>query len=219
MRRLVDLSHPLEVGMQVFPGDPPVDFRLAASFPADGFQVTEIHLGTHSGTHLDSPLHTVPGGAPVDEVDLAGLVGPAHIVHVPDPEPRETIRWSQVRPQLDGLPPGTIVLFHTGWSRHFGTPHYLEHPALEVEIVEHLLNAGIRVIGVDTLNPDHTPGPAATGPLELPLHDAVLGAGGTILENLTNLDAVTWADPLLSALPLRLRGLDGSPVRAVAMQL
>lgn len=219
MRQLVDLSHPLEPGMQVFPGDPPVGFRLAASFPADGFQVTDLHLGTHSGTHLDSPLHTVHGGAPVDEIDLASLVGPAHIVHVPGRGPQEVIRWGHVRPQLDGLPPDTIVLFRTGWSQYFGTPRYLEHPVLDVEVAEHLLRAGTRVIGVDTLNPDRTPGPASTGPLDLPVHAAVLGAGGAILENLTNLDAVTWADPLLSALPLRLRGLDGSPVRAVAMQL
>lgn len=218
MRQLVDLSHPIEAGMQVFPGDPPVDFRLAASLPGDGFQVTEIHLGTHSGTHLDSPLHTVQGGAPVDEVDLSSLVGPAHIVHVPDRQPREVIHWSQVRPQLEGVPPGRIVLFRTGWSRHFGTPRYLDHPVLDVEIVQYLLSAGTRVIGVDTLNPDCTPGPSSTGPLELPVHAAVLGSGGAIIENLTNLDAVTWANPLLSALPLRLRGLDGSPVRAVAMQ-
>lgn len=219
MRHLVDLSHPLEAGMQVFPGDPPVESRLAASFPTEGFQVTEIHLGTHSGTHLDAPLHTVRGGAPVDQIDLAMLVGPAHIVHVPDRQPREVIRWGQVRSQLEGVQPETMVLFRTDWSRHFGTPLYLDHPVLDVEIVQHLLSAGTRVIGVDTLNPDRTPGTSSTGPLELPVHTAVLGSGGAIIENLTNLDAVTWADPLLSALPLRLRGLDGSPIRAVAMQL
>ncbi|MFI7584958.1 cyclase family protein [Kocuria sp. M1N1S27] len=217
--RLVDLSHPVEAGMQVFPGDPPVDSRLAASFPLDGFQVTELHLGTHSGTHLDAPLHTVEGGPPVDELDLSRLVGPARIVHVPDLGDHDVIRWAHVRAQLEDVGAGTIVLFRTDWSQHFGTPRYLAHPVLHAEIAERLLESGVRVLGVDTLNPDRTPDASSTGPLELPVHAAVLGAGGVIIENLTNLHAVTWRDPVLSALPLRLSGLDGSPVRAVAMQL
>lgn len=217
--RLVDLSHPVEAGMQVFPGDPAVGSRLAASFPQDGFQVAELHLGTHSGTHVDAPLHTVDGGSPVDEIDLSRLVGPARIVHVPALREHDLIRWEHVRAQLEDLRAGTIVLFRTDWSRHFGTPLYLAHPVLDVEIARRLLSAGVRVLGVDTLNPDRTPDASSTGPSELPVHAAVLGAGGVIIENLTNLHAVTWRDPLLSALPLRLRGLDGSPVRAVAMQL
>jgi kynurenine formamidase len=217
--RLVDLSHPVEAGMQVFPGDPAVDSRLAASFPLDGFQVAELHLGTHSGTHVDAPLHTVDGGAAVDDLDLAFLVAPARIVHVPGLREHDVIRWEHVRAQLTNLESDTIVVFRTDWSQHFGTPRYLAHPVLHVEITEHLLSVGVRVIGVDTLNPDRTQHTASAGPLELPVHAAVLGAGGAIIENLTNLHAVTWRNPWLSALPLRLRGLDGSPVRAVAMQL
>ena len=216
--RLVDLSHPVEAGMQVFPGDPPVDSRLAASVLRDGFQVAELHLGTHSGTHVDAPLHTVDGGLAVDELDLSRLVGPARIAHVPGLREHATVRWEHVRAQLEDVRAGTIVLVRTDWSRHFGTPRYLAHPVLDVEIAERLLSAGVRVLGVDTLNPDRTPDATSTGPLGLPVHAAVLGAGGAIIENLTNLHAVTWRDPLLCALPLRLRGLDGSPVRAVAMQ-
>lgn len=217
--RLVDLSHPVGTGMQVFPGDPQVETALAASLPVDGFQVAELRLGTHSGTHVDAPLHVVDGGASVDELGLPGLVGPARIVHVPGLREHDVIRWDDVREQVEDVPPGTIVLFRTDWSRHFGTPRYLRHPVLDVEIARHLVSAGVRVIGVDTLNPDPTPNGPSPGPLELPVHEAVLGAGGAIIENLTDLAAVSWDDPVLSALPLRLRGMDGSPVRAVAMQL
>ena len=205
--------------MQVFPGDPQVEVRLAASFEADGFQVAHLHLGTHSGTHVDAPLHTQADGASVDRMDMEHLVGPARIVHVPDCAARQVIRWEDVRPQLTDLLPGTIVVFRTDWSRYFGTPRYLEHPALEETIARNLVAAGVRVIGVDTLNPDPTPDPSHTGPVELPVHHLILGAGGAIIENLTGLDAITWDNPVLSALPLRLRGLDGSPVRAVALQL
>lgn len=216
--RVVDLSHPVETGMQVFPGDPSVSCRVATTVEQDGFEVTELHLGTHSGTHMDAPSHIVAGGATIDELSLGDFVGPCRVVHVPDPGARDVIGWGDVREQLADLRPGDAVLFRTDWSRHFGTAHYLAHPALHAEIAQHLLTAGVRVMGVDTLNPDHTPqGEHDSG--RLPFHERFLGSGGVILENLTNLGDVTWAGPVLCALPLRLRGLDGSPVRAVALQL
>ncbi|MCQ1957408.1 cyclase family protein [Arthrobacter sp. zg-Y826] len=218
----IDLSHPVRTGMQVFPGDPSVEFRSAATVAADGFAVAQLHLGSHSGTHLDAPLHTVQGGTAVDAMPLESLMGPARIVSLPEPAANAVLRWQDVIGQLENLLPGTIVLFSTGWSRHFDTPAYLEHPTFDAEIAEHLVAAGVRLVGVDTLNPDPTPGPAAPGHAQgetfLPFHDVFLGSGGGIVENLTNLGAVPWADPWFSALPLRLEGLDGSPVRAVAFR-
>lgn len=214
----IDLSHPVATGMQVFPGDPDVRLTNAATVTEDGFQVAELHLGSHSGTHLDAPLHTVPDGASVDQLPLETLMGRARIVSVPGVGDHGLIQWQDVAEELDGLLPGTIVLFHTGWSTHFNTPRYLLHPSFEAEIAVRLLAAGVRLVGVDTLNPDPTPAPGSAGPAVLPFHDAFLGAGGAIIENLTNLEAVTWPDPLFSALPLRLAGVDGSPVRAAAFR-
>lgn len=215
----VDLSHPVVTGMQVFPGDPLVRLKNAATVEEDGFQVAELHLGSHTGTHVDAPLHTVPGGASVDRLPLETLMGPARIVSVPGTAEHGCIRWRDVAPGLEDMAAGTIVLFHTGWSSDFNTPRYLRHPAFDPEIAVRLLTAGVRLMGVDTLNPDPTPAPGSSGPVALPFHNVFLGAGGAIIENLTNLDAVTWPDPLFSALPLRLAGVDGSPVRAAAFRL
>ncbi|WP_343319355.1 cyclase family protein [Arthrobacter sp. TMP15] len=215
---IVDLSQPVSSGMQVFPGDPMVSSRAVATNAADGFQVAELHLGTHSGTHVDAPLHTIDGGMAVDELNLTALCGPARIIRVLGAEPRSMIKFSTVAAQLENLTAGTIVLFHTGWSVHFNTPAYLEHPHLDPDIAKHLLAQGVSVIGVDTLNPDPTPEAQTDGPLHLPVHQHILGAGGAIIENLSNLAAVTWNNPIFAALPLRLIGLDGSPVRAVAMR-
>ncbi|MCC9174946.1 cyclase family protein [Arthrobacter sp. zg-Y179] len=218
----IDLSHPVRTGMQVFPGDPTVELRSAATVAVDGFAVAELHLGSHTGTHLDAPLHTVQDGVAVDAMPLQTLMGPARIVSVPEPAANAVLRWQDVSGQLEKLLPGTIVLFSTGWSRHFNTSTYLEHPTFDAEIAERLVAAGVRLVGVDTLNPDPTPGPAESGHAEggtfLPFHDVFLGSGGGIVENLTNLGAVPWPDPWFSALPLRLAGLDGSPVRAVAFR-
>lgn len=217
--RAVDLSHPVVSGMQVFPGDPAVSIRNAATVAEDGFQVADLHLGSHTGTHLDAPLHTVPGGAAVDELPLEQLLGTARIVAVPGAAESGKVRWQDVAAGLEGVLPGTIVLFATGWSDYFNAPRYLRHPSFDARIAERLVAAGVRLVGMDTLNPDPTPPPGSGGVPRLPFHDVFLGAGGGIIENLTNLAAVTWPDPLFSALPLRLAGVDGSPVRAAAFQL
>ena len=214
--RIVDLSHPIVSGMQVFPGDPEVTLTVAADIAADGFQVTEVHAGTHTGTHLDAPLHTVEGGASVDQIDLHRLVGTARLVRLPMVEPGHVFVWDDVESQLSDLGPVAMVLFQTGWSEHFGTELYLRHPAFDAEIAVGLLDRGISVVGVDTLNPDLTD--LTGGEVELPFHRELLGADGVIIENLTNLASVDWTDPLVSVLPLPFLGMDGSPVRAVAME-
>jgi kynurenine formamidase len=215
---LIDLTHPVTTGMPVFPGDPTVSFHEAATVAADGFAVSSLHMGTHSGTHVDAPSHSIDGAAAVDAVDLNRFHGRARIVHVPAPRAQHRIGLDEVAPQLVDLQADEIVLFHTGWSEHFHTHTYFEHPYLDADIAGYLVDHQVRSVGMDLLSPDHTPlDNLDPGPVHLPFHDIFLGAGGVIFENLTNLAAVTTDRPLFSALPLRLTGLDGSPVRAVIL--
>lgn len=211
--RVVDLSQPIHTGMQVYPGDPDVTLTTVATVDEDGYQVAALHAGSHTGTHIDAPLHSVAGGQSVDGIDLARLVGPARIVHCTGLEGGEVLTWDVVADQLQDLDGVAMVLFRTGWSRYFGEGRYLEHPVLAPGVAHRLLSAGIGVVGVDTLNPDPTLGNEG----HLPFHAAFLGAGGVIVENLTNLAEVTWDRPLVSVLPLPLAGADGAPVRAVAL--
>jgi kynurenine formamidase len=211
--RVVDLSHPIRTGMQVFPGDPEVTLTTVATVAEDGYQVASLHAGSHTGTHLDAPLHSIPGGTPVDGIDLGRLVGPALIVDCTGREPFHPVSWSSIAGQLLDLEGIAMVLFRTRWSEHFGTDRYLEHPVLLPDVAEGLLAAGITVMGTDTLNPDST----LHNEGRLPFHALFLGAGGVIVENLAHLADVTWDRPLVSLLPLPLAGMDGAPVRAVAL--
>lgn len=225
-REIIDLTHPLTSGMQVYPGDPEVLMTPATSIADDGVVVHSLHLGTHSGTHLDAPSHSTADGETVDRIVLARLVGPLHLVDVTS-EPADAgrhINLSEVEGRLQDIAPGAIVVFRTDWSTRFGTPDYLEHPCLDARIATFLLDAGVSVVGIDTLSPDRTgsvgaeAGVGAGDGASFPFHDAFLGAGGVIIENLTSLAAVDVArDPWLSALPLPFAGLDGSPVRAIAV--
>lgn len=201
--------------MQVYPGDPEVTLATVATVDEDGYQVASLHAGSHTGTHLDAPLHSIPGGQAVDEIDVARLVGTARIVSCTGLAPHDIVTWDSIAAQLQELDGVAMVLFRTDWSACFGTQRYLEHPVLAAEVAERLLAAGITVVGVDTLNPDATLDNGGV----LPFHAAFLGAGGVIVENMTNLGAVTWERPLVSVLPMPLAGTDGAPVRAVAMDL
>lgn len=217
--RIVDLSQPIRTGMQVYPGDPEVAVGTVATVEEDGYQVASLRLGSHTGTHLDAPLHSVTGGAAVDDIELGRLVGPAIVVDCTGREPHATITWEDVRgplvDRLQGGPETAMVLFRTDWSVHFGTQRYLDHPVLAADVADGLLARGVTLMGTDTLNPDST----LRNEGVLPFHARFQGEGGLILENLANLAAVDWSHPVVSVLPLALAGVDGSPVRAVALQL
>jgi kynurenine formamidase len=214
--RLVDLSHPLDDGTPVLPGDPAVRLRPAATLARDGCNVLHLSLGSHSGTHVDAPFHVVPDGVRVDALPLELCPGPAVVADVRGAGDRGRIGWAALAPHVAQLGAARILVLRTGWSEHWGTERYLAHPFLTGGAAQRLVAAGVRAVGIDALSVDETfePGAPAAG---LPAHEALLGAGGVIVENLTGLEALEGeADVVLWVLPLRLTGADGSPVRAVA---
>jgi kynurenine formamidase len=218
IRRVIDLSHRVDEGTQVYPGDPEVSFEPAANISAEGMNVSTLHLGSHSGTHVDAPYHFIEDGLRIDEMDPKLFIGPATVIDARGKEPRARIRAEDLRPYEDRLSEETIAVIRTGWDRFWGTPRYYDHPFLDVEAARLLLNAGIKTVAIDALNVDETILEGAH-PEDYPVHHLVLGAGGTIAENLTNLGAVNFPKPVLHLLPLKLGASDGAPIRAVAIEL
>jgi kynurenine formamidase len=216
--RIVDLSHPLDERLQVYPGDPVVSLAPAATLDADGFNLLKVALGSQTGTHVDAPYHFFARGARINDLELTLFLGPAVIADVRGKPPGGRISWEDLRPYADRLAPGTILVLHTGWSVHFRTERYFGQPALEPDAAERILATGIRTVAVDSPSPDPTRADVSTL-ASFPVHRLVLGAGGVIAENLTNVASVDFADPVVSLLPLALAGADGAPVRAVAFQL
>lgn len=208
--QLYDLSHPIRSGMPVYPGDPQVAISPALNVATNGVNVAHLSLGTHTGTHLDAPAHTIAGGRTVDQLELELLIGPACILTLRTaPLAEQAIGFEDLRALPDELP--TIVCIATGWDQYFHTSNREHHPFIDIELAESLWRRGARVLGVDTLSPD----PTSSATHEFPVHDFWLGNDGVIVENLRNL-RVLPERVHLSMLPLNLAGLDGSPVRAVA---
>jgi kynurenine formamidase len=218
VRRVVDLSRRVDGNTQVYPGDPEVHLEPATTLAAHGVNVLGVHIGSHSGTHVDAPYHFVECGARIDEVDPSLFVGPAAVLDVRGKGPRERVTAEDLRPYENRLSGGIIAVVRTGWEEHYGTPRYYDHPFLDRGAAQLLLDAGVRTVAVDALNVDETM-PEGEQPEGYPAHHLILGAGGVIAENLANLGAIDFPEPLISLLPIKLGGSDGAPVRAVALEV
>ncbi len=225
---LIDLSQPLASGIPVYPGDPEVRIEPHADFDSDGYRVRSVHLGTHSGTHIDAPSHTEEDGADLDSFDLDRFRFEARLVDVRNVDARSPIPPSVLpEPPAGGSSPDLYV-FRTEWSVHWGTDRYYEHPYLAPDTARKCARRDAAV-GIDALSPDPThilrqsekpgggKGPELDEDYGVPAHHILLGKKLPILENLRNLDSVPNRFRL-HAYPLRLSA-DASPVRAVAEPL
>jgi kynurenine formamidase len=218
VERIVDLSIIVDDDTQVFPGDPSPHLAPATTIEGLGANVLDIRLGSHTGTHVDAPYHFIAEGPVLEDVDLGRFIGPGVIVDVTGHRPRQPVTIEDLAPYQDRLGPGVVVTLHTGWSdRYLGTGDYLDHPYLDPAAARHLLSRGVRTVAIDALNIDQT---SVDGHSSFPTHMVFLGAGGVLVENLTNLSGVDFDDPLVSFLPVRLgANADGAPCRAVALRL
>jgi kynurenine formamidase len=212
--RLVDLSVPLDEDVAVYPGDPPLRTRAAATTAVEGFNVLHVSMGSQTGTHVDAPFHVRDDGLRIDELPLTRFLTRLVCADVRGLPARGVIGVEHLAPVLHLLGPGSALVLHTGWAAHRGTPLYFDHPFLHPDAAAAVLARGVRTIGIDAPNPDPTVIGAA--PALLPVHHLVAAADGILVENLTALDEIDLVDPWLSVLPLRLAGADGAPCRAVA---
>lgn len=208
--------------MPTYPGDPDVTLAPDATHEEDGYATSELRTGTHAGTHVDAPRHTLPEGESIDERAVGEFAFDARLVDLRPLEPREAITAEEL-PEPNVLDPAVdLLVFRTGWAAHWGTDRYRDHPYLTAGAARRCQKLGVGV-GLDTFGPDPTPpgsakttGPSReTEPEGTPAHDALLSDSLPIVENLCGLDGLP-AGFRLYAFPLRLRGADGSPVRAVA---
>ncbi|KAF8489674.1 putative cyclase [Gautieria morchelliformis] len=214
--RLIDLSYHVDESTQLYPGDPKFSSCPALTLEKDGFNVMSMSLGTHTGTHVDAPSHSIKDGASITALDLSLFQGPALVIDVRRKQPREQIIWEDLKPYESQMQKGKIVVLYTGWSMYWKTPKYIDHPFLDRTAAEGLVKAGIRTVAMDSMSPDETvhEGMASTG--NFIAHKVILSEGGVIAENLTNVEAIADGDFTVSFMPLKLTDADGSPVRAVA---
>lgn len=215
--RVIDLSQEISSDTQVFPAYPRLAILTWTKRETFGFESEAMFLITHTGTHLDAPYHFDAKGWRVNEVPVERLVRDAVLLDLSRKRPRELIEDEDLEgaEERAGLSvrEGEIVILRTGWEKRLGKPEYLkDYPGLSASGAEFLAAKGVSAVGVDSPNLDH---PDAS---DFPAHNLLLSRGILIVENLVNLDALKSDRFRFIALPLKIRGATGSPVRAVAVE-
>lgn len=207
-RKIHDISQALQPGIPAWPGDTPYSEARTWQYGPDcPVNVSQFQLSSHCGTHVDAPFHYDPDGARIAQLDLDAFVGPARVIDLRGRG--KQITPEMIEPFLEGMP--TRVLLRTWESFPYGRwqPDYA---VPNVDAVKLLAQRGVQLLGTDA--PSIDPHDSKT----LDAHLAVRDAGMLILEGLV-LDDIEAGDYELTALPLKLSNLDGSPVRAVLREL
>lgn len=201
----IDISVPLENGMVCWPGDPAIDIRRIAAIE-DGAEanLTMLSMCAHTGTHIDSPLHFRHEGVSMDAMPPDATVGPARVIEIRD---LQAIHESELA--ACGITAGERILFRTRNSEGLAKERGFrdDFVYLAADGARHLAARGIRAVGIDYLSIGGGPGLAET-------HRILADAGVWVIEGL-DLSAVAPGHYELVCLPLKLRGAEGAPARAL----
>jgi len=241
---LVDLSHPFGSHTPVFPGYKDIDIRRGAKHASHGVMTQRVVAVLHTGTHVNAPIHLIPGGPDLTGLPLSLFFGSGVVLDVPKG------RWETIEPaDLEAageVRANDIVLINTGWHRFYSDSqrYFGEGPGLSPAAARWLLDHGAKLVGVDTATVDH---PMATslgyhrnGPLSKaiprryeevvgsdpredfpdwnPAHKLLLGAGVPTIENVGGAVAeVSGKRVTIQAFPWNLHNGDACVVRLTAI--
>lgn len=209
MRR-IEISHKIEMGMKTYPGLPEpraevfMDYDSSKYNGLSEFYIASLHCCGNTGTYVDAPIHRYRNAT-----DLAGL-SLDRLAHIPvvviEATGHEAIGPDTFKHlKLEGK----AVLFRTEWSRHWRTPEYFNpNPHLTQEACDALLDKGIAMAGIDSVNID------SLADLSRPAHTTLLKAGIPICEHMTNLSAIPDEGGYIHAVPIAWVGGATFPVHA-----
>jgi arylformamidase len=208
MKKIWDISPPIDTDSPVFPGDTPFQLNWSAKISDEcPVNVSAITLSPHVGSHADAPLHYDPAGAAIGQVDLHTFIGPCRVIHAINVGPLITLQ--HLAHQLQNLPERILVRTYESFPLEtFNT----QLTAFAPETLMALADLGVKLIGIDSASID----PANSKTLDS--HQVIRLRNMRVLENL-QLDNIQEGDYELIALPLKLMSADASPVRAILREL
>lgn len=222
---VVDMTHTLSEDFPTYFGEPGYAAEQAFNFAEHGFNLFNLTINEHTGTHIDAPLHFSADGASVDEIPVGQLVAPLCVVDIaakaaenPDAQvtPDDLKAWMGAN---GDIPDGACVAMHSGWGSQTDSEAYrgfdgeaMHFPGFHIEAATMLMEeTGAASLAVDTLSLDH--GPSA----DFATHYAWLPTGRFGIENLAGLDQVPAAGATIMIGAPKHRGGSGGPARIFAM--
>ncbi|WP_406661015.1 cyclase family protein [Methanolobus sp. ZRKC3] len=215
VRRIIDISVGISSDMPVYPGDPKPSIENVFSIDKDGFAVSKVGIGTHTGTHIDAPSHILKDGASIDMVSIDHFLGRAVVLDLSYMEKdisRDDLESCFKSSDVYKNAEIDILLLKT--VMHSFEPVYSDIHGLTVgldkTVGQWILEYGFRTVGIDTLSVDSDPG--------LSNHKLLLENDVCIIENL-DLAEVRGGIYEFICFPLKLIGCDASPARAILIEI
>jgi len=205
---IVDLTLPLS------PGARGVAMESKCSVAREGWNAATWHVYSHAGTHMDAQIHFEAGAETIDTKSLDRCIGPAWVVNLVPCAPKAVLTVSHLGDIATRFIPGESVLLRTDWHKQALNPELYRDglPRIGDELAAWCVAHRVKILGVEP--------PSVANVNDLPevtrIHKTLLGGGVTIVEGLAHLDQLTQPRVFFHALPLKLVGGDGCPVRAFA---
>lgn len=223
IKRVLDISQPLDHNCPGIPGLPLMKVELKHTYPVDRFNLETIEMYTHTGTHIDAPCHMLDAAKTIDQIPVERFQGEAVPIDLYHKKPKEPITAQDLMKYDREVVEGNIVLLCTGWGekRGFSVEYVYQSPYLCKEAAEWLVSKKVKGVGIDHFSVSGAfQDPQEEEEKDRPTHEALLGAEIWIMESLylprEILNIRRW---YLVAMPLLLKGGSGAPARAVVMEV
>ena len=211
--KVIDLTQTITEDMPVYPGTEGPYLEPANSYEKDGFRETKYHFFSHTGTHIDPPVHLFPERTALDEFAASQFVGKALVIDCRDVADGGEITMKHLESSGD-YKSVDFLLFNTGWDKKWGTEAYFgDYPCINSEVLDFIIASDLKGIGFDVIGLDPIADTA------LVRHNKLLSLKDIInIENLKDLDLCPKGESFLFAcLPIKVKNSDGAPARAVAI--
>jgi kynurenine formamidase len=210
-KRVVDLSLEIYHQAPTFSPDPKCGILVHHTIKSMGYNITQLIMSTHQGTHLDAPFHFFDKGRTVDKLDLNKCVGDALVIDLSRKKAKDEIGIEDLKPYANKIIKGAKILLRTDWDKIYPKGEYFsDQPVITVELSKWLAKKEIDLLGLET--PTVHPKDYAL------IHKTLLEKEIIIVEALAQLRELTQQEVFFAAVPLKIRGRDGSPVRAFAIE-
>ncbi|AZS15097.1 cyclase family protein [Paenibacillus lutimineralis] len=200
---LIDLTHLIQNGLPVYPGDQETSLQQSKYIRQDYYNNHQLDINMHAGTHIDGPMHLLDIQRYLSEFPLEYFIGKACLLDVTG---QEIIDYEEKYESL--IEPQQIVVLYTGHSKFYGQEEYFtKYPILTKRFAEILVRKQVKMIGLDTPSPDKYP---------FEVHKLLFQHNILILENLTNVERLLNVSRFeIIALPMLIQA-DSAIARVVA---
>jgi arylformamidase len=209
---IIDLSQSINSNIKLYPGSPNVYFLKWSKYSIDGYDSEAIFLSTHTGTHMDAPSHFIEGAESIDDIDVNRFVMKnVHLLKIFKSSNQLITAEDIINSNID-IKENDSIVFSTGWEHNYNSDNYISsNPGLSPQAATYLSNKKINAVAIDSPSID------SGIESEFPVHQILLKNNIIIIENICNLAQIDKKNFKLIAIPLKLRGASGSPVRALAI--